>query len=117
MIGKTEKSITLFSPETLKKDITFKLQDYFNFDPFNVTMYTLRSNHVWNMDCLVCGAKDNVEMHHVKHIRKGDIKGFTKIMQILNRKQIPVCRDCHMKIHRGTYDGISLNKLVGLNKS
>jgi group II intron reverse transcriptase/maturase len=117
MTGKTEKSITLFSPETLKRDRTFKLQDYFNFDPFNVTMYTLRSNHVWDMDCLVCGAKDNVEMHHVKHIRKGDIKGFTKIMQILNRKQIPVCRDCHMKIHRGTYDGISLNKLVGLNKS
>jgi group II intron reverse transcriptase/maturase len=117
MTGKTEKSITLFSPKTLKRDRTFKLQDYFNFDPFNVTMYTLRSNHVWDMDCLVCGAKDNVEMHHVKHIRKGDIKGFTKIMQILNRKQIPVCRDCHMKIHRGTYDGISLNKLVGLNKS
>jgi len=46
MTGKTEKSITLFSPETLKKDRTFKLQDYFNFDPFNVTMYTLRSNHV-----------------------------------------------------------------------
>jgi predicted HNH restriction endonuclease len=66
------------------------------------------------MDCIICGESDYIEMHHVKHIRKGEIKGFTKIMQTLNRKQIPVCRDCHMKIHKGTYDGISISKLTGL---
>jgi len=49
-------------------------------------------------------------MHHVKHIRKGEVKGFTQIMKQLNRKQIPVCRPCHMKIHSGKYDGIALNK-------
>jgi group II intron reverse transcriptase/maturase len=38
MAGKTEQSIKLFSPETLKRDRTFRLQDYFNFDPFNVKM-------------------------------------------------------------------------------
>jgi len=117
MAGKDEKSITLYEPETLKRDRTFKLKDYFNFDPFNVTIFALRSNHVWGMDCLICGEGDYVEMHHVKHIRKGEAKGFNKVMQSLNRKQIPVCRDCHMKIHRGEYDGISLSKLVSLNKS
>jgi predicted HNH restriction endonuclease len=69
------------------------------------------------MDCLIFGEGDYVEMHHVKNIRKGEAKGFNKVMQSLNRKQIPVCRDCHMKIHRGEYDGISLSKLVSLNKS
>ena len=117
MVGKDEKSITLYEPKTLKRDRTFKLKDYFNFDPFNVTIFALRSNHVWDMDCLICGEGDYVEMHHIKHIRKGETKGFTKVMQSLNRKQIPVCRDCHMKIHRGEYDGMSLSKLVGLNKS
>jgi len=68
------------------------------------------------MDCLICGENDYVEMHHVKHIKKGEIKGFTKLMQVLNRKQIPVCRDCHMKIHKGIYDGISIDKLVGLRE-
>lgn len=38
-------------------------------------------------------------------------------MQKLNRKQTPVCIDCHMNIHKGLYDGISLSKLVGKKES
>lgn len=110
--GNTDKRITLYEPKTLKRDRVFKLNDYFNFDPFNVTSFALRSNHIWEMNCLICGEIEYVEMHHVKHIRKGEAKGFTKVMQNLNRKQIPVCRDCHMKIHKGEYDGISMNKLI-----
>lgn len=54
-------------------------------------------------------------MHHVKHIRKGEVKGFTQIMKQLNRKQIPVCRPCLMNINSGKYDGIALNKLNKAN--
>ena len=52
-------------------------------------------------------------MHHVKHIRKGGVKssGFTALMSQLNRKQIPVCHSCHVKIHNGTYAGTSLKEL------
>jgi len=50
-------------------------------------------------------------MHHIKHIKKNNVKGFTKLMSILNRKQIPVCANCHDKIHAGVYDGILLNQL------
>jgi predicted HNH restriction endonuclease len=32
-------------------------------------------------------------------------------MKQLNRKQIPVCKNCHIKIHSGKYDGIALNKI------
>ena len=56
-------------------------------------------------------------MHHVKHIRKGKVTGFTQIMKQLNRKQIPVCYSCHLKIHAGTYDGVALNKLRKVEKS
>lgn len=51
--------------------------------------------------CKICGKKEQVEMHHVKHIKKNTIEGKNKIMSALNRKQISVCRDCHMKIHKG----------------
>jgi len=54
-------------------------------------------------------------MHHVKHIRKGEVKRFTQIMKQLNRKQIPVCRPCQMKINSGKYDGIALKKLNKAN--
>lgn len=32
-------------------------------------------------------------------------------MSKLNRKQIPVCLDCHNKIHKGLYNGLSLKDL------
>jgi predicted HNH restriction endonuclease len=49
-------------------------------------------------------------MHHIKHIRKiGEkVQGFTKLMAIINRKQVPVCEWCHREIHAGRYDGLKL---------
>lgn len=106
-----EKLISLYEPKSLKRDRTFNLQGYFNYDPFKVKFYSVRSKHIWDQDCAICSSSDNVEMHHVKHIKKGKVKGFTQIMKQLNRKQIPVCKKCHMNIHSGRYDGIALKKL------
>jgi len=49
-------------------------------------------------------------MHHVRSL-KGKPKGFTATMKAMNRKQIPVCRICHNKIHYGLYDGLRINDL------
>lgn len=65
--------------------------------------------------CCVCNATTDVEMHHLRHIRKtGGRKptGFNKILQALNRKQVPVCKECHRKIHRGDYDNMRLKDLA-----
>jgi len=65
--------------------------------------------------CCICASLVEVEMHHVRHIRKMGAKkatGFQAIMQALNRKQIPVCTWCHRKIHRGEYDGMRLSELA-----
>ncbi|WP_232480174.1 reverse transcriptase domain-containing protein [Roseomonas sp. KE2513] len=62
--------------------------------------------------CCICGLDNNVEMHHVRHIRKGGVNplhGFDRVMANLNRKQIPVCGACHDEIHAGRYDGKSLS--------
>lgn len=58
-------------------------------------------------------------MHHVKHIRKSNtkLKGFHELMSKLNRKQIPVCLDCHNKIHKGLYNGLSLKDLKRPNNT
>lgn len=62
--------------------------------------------------CVICGCKENVEMHHIRHIRgsKKD-EPFRRIMGLLNRKQIPVCQFHHKLIHDGKYDNISLSEL------
>lgn len=65
--------------------------------------------------CCICGSPNEVEMHHVRHLRKmGDKKatGFKAVMNALNRKQIPVCTTCHQRIHRGDYDGMRLADLA-----
>jgi group II intron reverse transcriptase/maturase len=62
-------------------------------------------------NCAICGNQENVEMHHVRHIRKRgkNVQGFTLYMAAINRKQVPVCRECHREIHNGRYDGPSLS--------
>lgn len=67
------------------------------------------------LPCCICLETVGVAMHHVRHIRKMTEKqatGFTSLLAKLNRKQVPVCQECHKKIHRGEYDGISLRDLA-----
>ncbi|MGM3216650.1 reverse transcriptase domain-containing protein [Pseudomonas sp. PhalM4] len=62
--------------------------------------------------CCVCGKNEGIVMHHVRHVRKGASKGFAKVLSAINRKQIPVCPGCHLKIHNGQYDGMRLADLA-----
>lgn len=64
--------------------------------------------------CVICGELNDIQMHHVRHIRKmgEDVKGFTRLMAVMNRKQIPVCTPCHHRIHAGTYDGLAIRDLA-----
>ncbi|MDO7911645.1 reverse transcriptase domain-containing protein [Pseudomonas sp. 22-AL-CL-001] len=77
----------------------------------------LRTRSKLGSPCVICDSNDRVAMHHVKHIRKlgSKLVGFTRVMAILNRKQIPVCHECHHRIHRGEYDGISLSSFAHPN--
>nr|YP_009710058.1 hypothetical protein [Coleochaete scutata]QFU80163.1 hypothetical protein [Coleochaete scutata] len=76
-------------------------------DPFKVKYFAMR-RFIMDKPCKLCGETENIEMHHVRHIRKGTIKGFTKFLATINRKQIPVCKKCHLAIHAGKYDGWKL---------
>lgn len=79
---------------------------------------------ICNLDlpCTLCGA-DKTEMHHFKHVRKTKFMeigeedwGINKIMSLRNRRQIPLCKNCHMnKVHAGTYKGPSLGKLINFD--
>ncbi|HZS76883.1 MAG TPA: reverse transcriptase domain-containing protein [Ktedonobacteraceae bacterium] len=67
------------------------------------------------LPCCICLNHIGVVMHHVRHIRKitdKQAKGFTGLLAKLNRKQIPVCQECHRKIHNGTYDGLKISDLA-----
>jgi hypothetical protein len=63
----------------------------------------------------VCGNISALEMHHLKALRKDGVnledKYMRGMMQRMNRKQICVCRSCHLDIHYGRYNGTSLKLL------
>jgi hypothetical protein len=57
--------------------------------------------------CVICGSTDKVEMHHVRQIR--DMKNpnnkldfYTRQMAAINRKQVPLCSDHHIRLHNNT---------------
>jgi group II intron reverse transcriptase/maturase len=74
---------------------------------------TLRTRSKLWMNCVICGSDEKVAMHHIRHVKKmGEkVTGFNRLMAILNRKQIPACTPCHVKIHKGIYDGLKLSDL------
>ena len=67
-----------------------------------------------NDDCALCGHSGRIEMHHVRHIRKRGqhLTGFKLYQAAINRKQIPVCHQCHRDIHNGKYDGTRLSTVL-----
>ena len=63
-----------------------------------------RTSCSFTLSCCLCGKPGPSEMHHVKHVRKTkytlipEPKTWDKLMALRNRKQIPVCRKCHMDL-------------------
>jgi group II intron reverse transcriptase/maturase len=77
----------------------------------------MRSRSKPGKPCAICGeTMEPIVMHHVRHIRKLSHKkeatGFNRILRAINRKQIPVCKACHGKIHRGEYDTLKLAEMA-----
>jgi retron-type reverse transcriptase len=88
-------------------------------DPLSLYKINLRTAFKLTTACAICGSKEKIENHHIKPIKhSGGIhkgfKGFDKVIASLGRKQIPVCQECHKKIHQGKYNDTPLNELYDL---
>jgi len=84
-----------------------------------ISWISLRTQALMDLPCSYCGTFENVHQHHVRHIRKraytliDENTPYKKIMALRNRKQIPICKDCHLKlIHPGKYTGPKLISLA-----
>lgn len=112
--------VGLYIPSTFQKTRQFQKGKSVPVDPLEALNWRVHTQFALFEYCWICGATDRIEMHHVRHLRKTNerLRGFTKLMSQVNRKQIPVCASCHNKIHAGTYDGDALAKLqVGVRRS
>ena len=114
--GNPDKQVSFY----LNRDWT-KQRDAFQTQTTEIdlvrTWTKMRSRSKFEKPCCTCGATATpIVMHHVRHIRKLSHQrkpiGFNRILRAINRKQIPVCKSCHGKIHRGEYDHLNLSDLA-----
>jgi group II intron reverse transcriptase/maturase len=102
-IPKTFKAIKIFGcNEPLPDDILFK----------KWRNKLTRSNLF--KQCIICGSKEQIEMHHVRQIKdlkrkakKKLLDFFTMQMAAINRKQVPLCAYHHKALHS---DSLSLTE-------
>lgn len=92
--------------------VTTELNDN-HFVPYGATSQL--SDRLQAEQCELCGSTKNIEVHHVKKLadvreqyRKGQKPAWVVKMLAIRRKTLVVCRECHRRIHAGTYDGPKL---------
>lgn len=74
-----------------------------NHSPIVKGLYALKSiATLYKLKCAVCGSDSNIEMHHIRKMSDANPKlsKVDNMMVKMNRKQIPLCRNCHMNKHR-----------------
>lgn len=81
------------------------------------TKINMRTACYLSMPCSICGSYEKVEVHHIRAIRKTPYYKFINYLDMImshkNRKQIPICRTCHIKIvHAGKYDKTNPRELI-----
>ena len=96
-------------PTLRRKPMNFQGSGY-EKDPLMVKEWKVSTLTALNQCCANCGSINKIEMHHLKHLKTLNVKldSFGKMMARINRKQVPLCRLCHQKVHKGTYTGMSL---------
>lgn len=102
--GSDGKILASFPDVSLKKPRKFKVT---NYNPLlrleRLSHITFRTIDTLGAVCSLCGSSSDVEMHHVRKLRsvtdrvKQDY--YLNMRAQMNRKQIPVCRECHLVIH------------------
>lgn len=79
-------------------------------DPLLAKIWKVSKKFPLEQVCANCGTGRNIEMHHIKHIKtiNPSLSTFDKMVARINRKQVPLCGECHRKVHAGQYFGFSL---------
>lgn len=101
----TLKGLPFTKYSTISKPDIGVFTKYKNNHPFSnplesLTWRTIRGVDAFKLPCAICGAENNVEMHHIRQLK--NLKGkdlIEKKMISAMRKQIPLCRKHHLAAH------------------
>jgi group II intron reverse transcriptase/maturase len=76
-------------------------------DPLEIMDWKISTVDTMGQNCANCDGTNQIEMHHVKHIKtiSPKLSQFDQALARINRKQVPLCRRCHLQVHSGSYQG------------
>jgi hypothetical protein len=105
------KHLTAEGAKDGDKPLTFVNPSYINTHKFNVNVNPIiRSINtvgiseasLKGLSCSICGSTYRVEMHHIRKMKdlNPNLSSVDRLMAQLQRKQIPLCRSCHLEKHR-----------------
>jgi len=100
--SKPAKVTQLFKPDLKINAWGFKIKPV-NQNIAQFYADTISLANLDNLKCALCSSIYRIEMHHVRMMKdlSPKIKTLDKLMARANRKQVALCRDCHMKYHGG----------------
>jgi len=103
-----------YKPDNLVRMNHFNVSGEINLEMTRIKWTNKMTKSNLGKTCVICG-KTPVEMHHVRKIRdlKNDMRldWFTKQMALINRKQVPLCKEHHRKVHNNSLNIIEQNLL------
>jgi group II intron reverse transcriptase/maturase len=112
-----DTGVKFFIPKTFARSQKFQINPTTPDSIFEVRWNNKLTRSNLNHRCLICG-KTPSEMHHVKRIknlktlyRERKIDYWTLQMAVINRKQIPLCKDHHIALHQGQLLSLEVEKL------
>nr|YP_004927430.1 COB-ai2 protein [Yarrowia galli]CCC29072.1 COB-ai2 protein [Yarrowia galli] len=104
MTGKPKTMCQLKRPLYTKDVWDFKVNEV-NHNVVNLYANNVSLANTDDLSCKVCASKHKVEMHHIRQMKdiNKKISKYTLeyLMMKANRKQMALCRECHMKHHSG----------------
>lgn len=113
ILNEKGKIITCYPTIDYKRPRKSYLKSFKNFDENlieKIDTRVRRGQRDLKGPCVVCGSNVNIEIHHLRSLRKRPRKGdfLEDMMSKMNRKQVPLCKSCHLDVHAGRYDGRAL---------
>lgn len=102
------KRYHIYRPDNLRMlplNRRFKASQFVDIDQLLNTSWTSSMTlSQFDESCAICGTHDNIEIHHIKSIKKVRVKTRTYAQWTggFIRKSIPLCRYHHKNLHAGT---------------
>jgi len=97
---KGNDKIAFFKPKYHNAPLKFTKKNPSHLISLNVISKSIAN--LYNLVCSNCGSNYRVEKHHIRRLKDLNPKlhPLDSLMAGIKRKQIPLCRKCHMEKHR-----------------